>query len=50
MVSQDLAEFTSTMQTDTKKVVDKTKETLQVLYFLVHQNILVTGLTIKAHF
>jgi hypothetical protein len=30
MVSHDLAEFTATMQTDTKKVVEKTKETLQV--------------------
>ncbi|WAR22913.1 BSDC1-like protein [Mya arenaria] len=29
MVSTDLAEFTSTMQNDTKKVVEKTKETLQ---------------------
>ena len=30
MVSSDLAEFTSTMQKDTKTVVEKTKETLQV--------------------
>jgi len=33
MVSQDLAEFTCTMQNDTKKVVEKTKETLQVNSF-----------------
>ncbi|KAL4236360.1 BSD domain-containing protein 1 [Mactra antiquata] len=29
MVGNDLAEFTNTMQSDTKKVVEKTKETLQ---------------------
>ena len=32
MVSNDLAEFTCTMQKDTKKVVDQTKETLKVLF------------------
>ena len=30
MVCNDLDEFTSTMQKDTKKVVDQTKQTLKV--------------------
>lgn len=32
MVSQDLTEFTSTMQNDTKQAVEKTKETLKVTF------------------